>query len=99
MRSISGKSLWKGCGENLSTERFPHEQRRVGSKGDADSVSMIIHLQYGYCLESPFPCESFLAPSSFHLRFIAGRGETFMNKVFPHTPSKHFFSACCARYG
>ena len=33
------------------------------------------------------------------MRLIAGRGETFLEKVFPHTPSKNFFSACCARYG
>ena len=37
MRSISGKNLWKGCGENQrfrnsAIERFPHDQRRFGSK-------------------------------------------------------------------
>ena len=30
---------------------------------------------------------------------IAGRGDNLFVKRFPHTPSKNFFSACCASYG
>ena len=43
-------------------------------------------------------CGSFLAPLSFFWRLIAGRGETFLKKEFPHTPSKNFFSASCGSY-
>ena len=45
MRSISGNSLWKGCGENLSSERFPHCQRCCDSKKDAASVLSIVYFK------------------------------------------------------
>ena len=49
MRSISGKSLWKGCGENLSSERFPHGQRLISSNQDADrSVQLYTFNVYNY---------------------------------------------------
>ena len=100
MRSISGKSLWKGCGENLFAKKgFPTTSDSLAPNQMPTVPINLSTIKVENNSHSLFPCGSLFAPSSFLLRFITGRGETFMNKVFHHTPSKHFFSACCARYG
>ena len=76
---------------------------RRGKK--SDPVSMFITLESFLLLAQPgqqvvratralelhCSCGSFLAPSSFPLRIITGSGETFMYKVFPHTPHQTLF--------